>query len=62
MMIEFLNCGKISFYDKTVSSNNIEIDSSKIKEHIGWKIQKKFRNRLKDTCSWYKNNNWFFVK
>ena len=37
--------------------NSIKLDSTKIREK-GWKPQKKIRERLKFTTTWYTNNKW----
>ena len=35
------------------------VDSSKLRA-IGWEPKLKFNEGLEHTCTWYKNNQWFF--
>lgn len=59
IMIEALGEGKIEFGNEDCSlQENINIDSSLIREN-GWK-PKKFKDRLKQTTFWFKQNEWFF--
>jgi dTDP-glucose 4,6-dehydratase len=48
----------VSYYQiENTETSSVQLDASDIKK-LGWKPAKKFRERLKFTTSWYKNNQW----
>ena len=53
----------LSLYGKGVSSGkwkDYAIDSSKIKEELGWKPKESFKTGIKKTILWYLNNkDWW---